>query len=712
METHYGRTYIEQKVSEYPRIRTALHLLPLDLNYDTSNVSERIAFCIEVVTEELALERPGMKTRDGTFMERYLPKVQSIVPDKSNSNGMTLLGRAVDPENIDWGHVKSWLQICDSIHCSRSLTEEDLVLPVTPQILDLYEIDVESDCITKLSPNAQYIALSYMWGKDQRVKLKKGNIQAMSTPGFFSTLEGRPSRTIMDAMEVAKLLGCKYLWVDALCITQDDAATIQANVSNMDKVYAGAWITIVAASGEDADSGLPGVSRDLPRTQHQMRITVDGTTMANMLESEASAIDHSTWNTRGWTYQERLLSQRLLSFTLSQVYYHCGKGCDCREDTQRTMADGPATMTLFDRRFQFDFENDDLFSIYAIAVAEYTKRALTNSDDKMKVVDGLLNLLQRPFRGPFLFGIPTKLFDIGLLWIPTSHSNRRNMQFPSWSWAGWSGGVRYAQLATTTNICECTVPQATIESRNGAKLCSEPECAYLSLQDERNSQWKRQIDEETEAIYYTLPESDGYQYRYPRPLSKATENDRRHLTHENSRILKVDAMTSMFRLTDMHADMFLPMSTCFQGDHQQCYLSVHDSQGHVAGAIWIDKSTAHQLVNQNHKFLALSRSTLYRNEADVAWDDETKSFRPWNSFQSGVYKDTFDEDDEITNSLGQNISNSACFGGEFDINTPWPLLNVLLLSEPQNGVVERVGIGQIHVDAFLPAAKKETIMLG
>lgn len=378
----------------------------------------------------------------------------------------------------------------------------------------------------------------------------------------------------------------------------------------------------------------------------------------------------------------------------------------------RTLADGPATLTVFDPRFQLDFENDNLFDVYATAVAEYTKRALTNSDDKLKAMNGLFNLLEYPFRGPFHFGVPTTLFDVGLLWMPVHASSRSNMQFPSWSWAGWSGAARYAMNGSMNNMCECTISQATIESKNGVKLCSEIDYIdqYSFFQGENDNQWKRQFDEETLEIHYELLEAESYQYRYPRPLSTVAEDVRRHLKHENSGVLKIHGMTGIFRLTDKHVDMYVPWSTCRPGHHQQCHLAVLDTKGQVAGVIFVDGRTAPQLMNQSHKFLALSRSTLYRTDIDAAWDDETNSFRSWTHPLSGLPEE-LEEDGELINEFGFEISRSECFGKEFNARVFWPVLNVLLLSELKNGVVERVGIGKIHVDAFFPIAKKETIML-
>jgi hypothetical protein len=680
---------------------------PLDPRYDFGEAHDSVALCLELGFADLTLERTEKETGDEFGLAAILPKVQLILHDR-DSNGCPLLGRAVDRETIDWDLIRRWLKACDDRHRVRSFTEGSANLPKRRQDLQLCAIDVERNCIVSLPKNARYIALSYTWGKDQRVKLKKANAQMLATPGFFDTPNSRPSRTIADAIKVARLLGCEYLWVDALCIMQDDAESIQANVGSMDQVYAGAWVTIVAVAGDNADSGLPGVSRDLPRTQRQMRVNIHGIVMANMLESDSDAINFSRWNTRGWTYQERLLSRKLLAFTSSQVYFHCDQGCDYREDIQ--MSDDSATLTLFDARYQLELENQNLFDVYAMAVAEYTNRCFTDPADKLKALNGLLNRLAGPFRGSFFFGLPTTVFDVALLWKPVGACSRDSKEFPSWSWAGWNGPVRYAMRDSMSNLCECSVSQATIESSNDVRLCSEISDVERREED-IIGEWKRFLDEETLAIHYTVSDA---QYQYPRPLAALAEDEILMLAQEDTGVLKIHAMTASFLLSKTHTKMFVLWSTCREGRHQQCHLSVLDEKSRVAGTVFVDGRIAPQLQNRKHKFLALSRCTLNRLDIDPSWDDETNSFRSWTHPSSGVRGGTEDYLENIRgikNGTEKRRQKEHFDEEHFNDHVFWPVLDVLLLSEPQNGIVERVGIGKMHVDAFFPVAKQECILL-
>lgn len=149
--------------------------------------------------------------------------------------------------------------------------------------------------------------------------MKVDNKEQLYRPGYLSTPRGQPSRTIVDAMAAVKRRNHRYLWVDALCIIQDDSADKKLNLDIMDQIYRDADITIVAAAGHNAEYGLPEVS--VPHAERQMTANIKGITVSNMLEAAPGAIGFSRCNTRGWTYQEPLLSPRLLTFTDSQVYY-------------------------------------------------------------------------------------------------------------------------------------------------------------------------------------------------------------------------------------------------------------------------------------------------------------------------------------------------------------------------------------------------------
>ncbi|KAF2027369.1 hypothetical protein EK21DRAFT_42077, partial [Setomelanomma holmii] len=128
-------------------------------------------------------------------------------------------------------------------------------------------------------------------------------------------------RTIEDAITVTKLLGHSYLWVDGFCIDQSDLEHCKHQIGLKDRIYSGAQLTIVAAAGDNKAFGLPGLNGT--KRRHDEPIRVDDFTLFTHGTCPSRAILKSKWFTRAWTFQEAVLSKRLLVFIESQASLYC-----------------------------------------------------------------------------------------------------------------------------------------------------------------------------------------------------------------------------------------------------------------------------------------------------------------------------------------------------------------------------------------------------
>ena len=179
----------------------------------------------------------------------------------------------------------------------------------------------------------QYVALSYVWKKDE-MKMDTGMVpvvlqRSMITRkpgGECTSLPKRLPRTIKDAMKLTDLLGYRYLWCDALCIVQDDTLEEKIpHLTNMKSIYSHSGLTIAAAAGSHLDHGLPGMS--IARREHQYSELVGTLRLAPIFPSfsELESSAELLWNGRRWTFQEELLSKRILLFTDYQVLHKCSE---------------------------------------------------------------------------------------------------------------------------------------------------------------------------------------------------------------------------------------------------------------------------------------------------------------------------------------------------------------------------------------------------
>jgi hypothetical protein len=104
----------------------------------------------------------------------------------------------------------------------------------------------------------------------------------------------------------------------------------------------------------------------------------------------------------------------------------------------------PSFRTLTPPTFSYlNVSTDGVWATYSKAVKEYSRRTLSDSNDRLRAFSGILRFLGRPLHAPFFFGLPSSLFDIALLWKPDDACERGPTSQPSWSWTGWNGCARY-----------------------------------------------------------------------------------------------------------------------------------------------------------------------------------------------------------------------------------------------------------------------------
>jgi hypothetical protein len=137
----------------------------------------------------------------------------------------------------------------------------------------------------------------------------------------FGNLPTSLPRTISDSVAVTAALGKGYLWVDSICIYQSDPIDKAAQIAAMDAIYQGAFATIIALDGEDADSGLPGSHSLSPRLAQFSIEFSPGDTMIEKFPSLHEQLKSSSWATRAWTFQKGILSRRRIAFTKHQTYF-------------------------------------------------------------------------------------------------------------------------------------------------------------------------------------------------------------------------------------------------------------------------------------------------------------------------------------------------------------------------------------------------------
>jgi hypothetical protein len=116
----------------------------------------------------------------------------------------------------------------------------------------------------------RYVALSYVWGDPQVHQTTKANRAHLGHPGNLVEDGFVPPRTVRDAMLLTEMIGVQYLWVDSLCIIQDDEEFKIEQINAIDQIYNCATLTMIAAHDSNANAELPGVSQTTRKWRHRI----------------------------------------------------------------------------------------------------------------------------------------------------------------------------------------------------------------------------------------------------------------------------------------------------------------------------------------------------------------------------------------------------------------------------------------------------------
>jgi hypothetical protein len=267
------------------RFATGLTLKPVsDAVYLGCLIHKQADFCWLIAKESLS--------KNG--------EVLGLVRNTRDSSTNSCIGRVQNM--VDWTILRRWLEYCN-IHHTKTCKH-------SRSTLALKVIECSSRKIIMLPKSAEYITLSYLWGET-----------AGETNSTLTKLPEIVPTVIEDSLTVARTLGFRYLWIDRYCISQDDEREKHRLIQNMNKIYAQSTLTIVAASGNGPFEGLCGVSSER-YSQDVIQIN-NHTLISSIFDNTIQSITDSTWNSRGWTFQEGLLSCKRLVFTYHQVYFQC-----------------------------------------------------------------------------------------------------------------------------------------------------------------------------------------------------------------------------------------------------------------------------------------------------------------------------------------------------------------------------------------------------
>lgn len=180
-------------------------------------------------------------------LEILFPNVAVEVLDLPNNTN--------SKSTFEW--VAEKLRHCDSSHgCHGRRSELAVTLPrriidvgsTNSSLVRLKELDIEDSAVPG------YACLSHCWGTSRPSKTVAANLGSHKEEISWSLLPP----VFQDSIAYVRKLGISLLWIDSLCIVQDDKEDWRIEAAKMASIYQNAYLVISASKSPNLEDGLFG----------------------------------------------------------------------------------------------------------------------------------------------------------------------------------------------------------------------------------------------------------------------------------------------------------------------------------------------------------------------------------------------------------------------------------------------------------------------
>jgi hypothetical protein len=356
--------------------------------------------------------------------------------------------------------IRDWLRVCESSH-PQCGSRWQCQLPRR-----LVDLGVDNFRAFKLvltaslnSNEIKYTTLSYCWGALRFLRTTKETVAAYHDEIPHSELP----KTYLDAALITKELGLRYIWIDALCIIQDDRDDWAMESSKMSDIYHGSSLSVAANDSRSPSGGvfIQGSSSLSERTTYArafLRSTYPKNGKSTLIHVVPKQKFRSALNERGWTLQESVLSPRIVGVTNSELRWSCGLGTFGESGIEYVQSDTTHGNPPIFRAGLAEKRN----RIWWRWMENYSSRRLTFPDDRLPAMLGLINYYQRIMQDVPVLGLWESSIHEDLAWMRLTNRFERlpdrlpDQNLPSWSplscgqavkFGGWYGDDECSESA-------------------------------------------------------------------------------------------------------------------------------------------------------------------------------------------------------------------------------------------------------------------------
>lgn len=374
---------------------------------------------------------------------------------------------------------------------SGDVHDERRSLPPLPRRI-IHVGSVDGSTSTRLEEggarSSRYLTLSHRWGKGELSFTTRSTLADNQRVLHLDTMP----RTFRDAILVTRRLGISYIWIDALCIVQDDPDEWREQSIQMGSIFERSTCTLAAVDAlenEDCEDNGLFLARPANPLSVQMNIPFNKTLAEDIVcripafkgyqcvwkikwlilisgsvsntSSKPDRLDmavsphhlvlrprilssyfrmnKSAWAHRAWVMQERFLSRRVIYYTKDKLYWDC---LTVSEDEEHAESLGPPLRALGNA---ITGNCERRIRAWEFIVYEYSRTVLTYNRDKLAALMGLTSSFKMRFSSQNHVGIDGDKTGFGLLWHAkdTYLDLYSDFHAPSWSWAAYNGRVSY-----------------------------------------------------------------------------------------------------------------------------------------------------------------------------------------------------------------------------------------------------------------------------
>ena len=345
---------------------------------ENSNISENVKVGLGYLRD---LSDPNLK-KDDLFLEKPLDSVR-LSRDKRLPQCLEVVQDS--GSHAAFERATTWLS-----HC---IENDERCNPPASKFIPLRLIDVGFDetqnpTLISLKEPKPYVCLSYCWGPDIQ-NVWKTTLQNLASHYNAIPYSSLP-KTVQDAIKVCRGMKIRYLWVDSLCIVQNDKLEWAHQCGQMRDIYRHSHLTIAALEPSSCKLGFLGKQKfGMSDWQRMADVSTDDSDQLFIRKNEFHPEELGQTNSldqRGWCLQESLLPNRRLCYDGNEMLWEClcRRICECGHtqwDIQSTRTDTPI--------LRDELVGNDPYWAWRRLVTQYSSRSLTNKTDKLKALSGL-----------------------------------------------------------------------------------------------------------------------------------------------------------------------------------------------------------------------------------------------------------------------------------------------------------------------------------